>query len=135
MLLLQRTIETFDQLIECLNQAVQDAEKLRRIVLISKTTGVVAASVGTILNVIGMVLIPFTVGLSVPILCGTGTALTVSGGLTSIGTTIADASIKIGQQDNIKRLLDEYEDSLKSSIEEYEKLNRSLKKCDEIEVQ
>lgn len=135
MLLLQSTIETFDQLIECLNQAVQDAEKLRRIVLISKTTGVVAASVGTILNVIGMVLIPFTVGLSVPILCGTGTALTVSGGLTSIGTTIADASIKIGQQDNIKRLLDEYEDSLKSSIEEYEKLNRSLKKCDEIEVQ
>lgn len=135
MLLLQSTIETFDQLIEYLNQAVQDAEKLRRDVLILKTTGVVAASVGTILNVIGMVLIPFTVGLSVPILCGTGTALTVSGGLTSIGTTIADASIKIGQQDNIKRLLDEYEDSLKSSIEEYEKLNRSLKKCDEIEVQ
>lgn len=127
--------ETIIQLIANLNQAVEDAETLRRNVLISKTTGVVAASVGTTLNVIGIILIPFTVGLSVPILCGTGTALAVSGTVTSIGTTIAEIPIKKSQSENITNLLYRFKELQERYDAKTKELEQALQTCDLSEFQ
>lgn len=124
-----------NQLITNLNQAVEDAEILRRNVLISKTTGVVAASVGTTLNVIGLILIPFTAGISVPILCGTGTFLAVSGTVTNVGTTIAEIPLKKSQSENITNLLCTFKGYLDRYDKNTKELEEALRKCDSSESQ
>lgn len=127
--------ETINKLTRNLNQAVEDAEILRRNVLISKTTGVVAASIGTTLSVVGLILAPFTAGISVPILCGTGAALAVSGTVTNIGTTLAEIPIQTSQSKNITDLLCKFGESTDRYDENTMALVKALRECELSEFQ
>lgn len=99
---------TIDKLIEKLAQLVIDAEKLRRDILISKTTGTSAAVVGSLLTVVGFCLTPFTFGISTVVLPAVGASLAGAGTLTNIGAAITDGCLTSKQATQLTELLEEF---------------------------
>lgn len=125
--------ESINQLISRLNQAIKDAKTLNRNVLIAKTTGVSAGAAGAVMYIVGLCLIPVTAGLSVPILCGFGTAISVSGAATNIGTSIAEVSLQKSHNENItniKNVLCSFERSYELYYGEIQELEETLRNCD-----
>lgn len=99
---------TIDQLIEKLDQLILDAQKLRRDILISKTTGTSATVAGSVLTIVGFCLTPFTFGISTVVLPAIGATLAGAGALTNIGASIADGCMTSNQATQITDLLEEF---------------------------
>lgn len=97
-----------DKLLQELKHLVTEAEKLRRDILISKTTGTSVATLGSVLTIIGFCIAPLTLGISAVVLPAVGVSFAVAGAGTNIAASIADSFLSKDQAVKISDKLEDF---------------------------
>lgn len=97
-----------DKLLQELKHLVIKAVKLRRDILISKTTGTSVATLGSVLTIVGFCVAPLTLGISAVVLPTVGVSFAVAGGGTNIAASIADSFLSKDQAVEISDKLEDF---------------------------
>jgi len=105
-----KTLHEIDEsIILDLERLVRDVNEVHKTVMMTKTAGVATGAVGTVMGLAGLVLAPFTAGLSYGLTVAGG-ILAGTGATINIGAIIGDALESRGFFDKIHRLTEKHDE-------------------------
>ncbi|XP_072526173.1 apolipoprotein L3-like [Salminus brasiliensis] len=112
-------------LVNQLSEITDRVERIHRNTTIGSLTGGVIGAAGGITSIVGLILVPFTLGASL-IVTGVGIGVAVAGGVTGAGANITDMVHQKTSREEIETILEEFQSRLSPIIKSLQDIKLRL---------
>ncbi|XP_051565731.1 serine/threonine-protein kinase Nek3-like [Myxocyprinus asiaticus] len=118
--------------IEELNKITDSLEYMHKATTVGSLTGAVMGAAGGITSIVGLILAPFTLGVSLAV-TGVGVGIAVAGGATGAASNITNMVKQKNLRQSIQEIINDYQNTINPMVEHLNKICSSLEAIQQVQ--